>query len=62
MQQGHGGFVITLLRMLHFLVTIMVHLILIIAKNIFCVLGEGPTGDINGNVAAAEQKFRINFT
>ena len=31
-------------------------------KYFLCVLGEGPTGDINGNVAAAEQKFRINFT
>ena len=28
----------------------------------FLVLGEGPTGGINGSVGAAEKRFSINFT
>ena len=34
----------------------------IIARIIFLVLGEGPTDDINGSVGAAEQKFSVNFS
>ena len=30
-------------------------------KNIFLVLGERPTDDINRSVGAAKQKFSINF-
>ena len=31
-------------------------------KNIFLVLGVGPTDDINDSVGAAETNFNINFT
>ena len=30
-------------------------------ENIFLVLGEGPTGDINGSVGTREKKFISNF-
>ena len=31
-------------------------------KNIFLVLSEGPTDDINGCIGAAKKKFSINFS
>ena len=30
-------------------------------KNVFLVLGEGPTDNINGSIGATEQKLNINF-
>ena len=31
-------------------------------KNIFLILGEGPTDDINGSAGAEEKEFSINFS
>ena len=53
----------TLLEMLSFLVLIIVHhLILIIARITFLMLGLGPTYGINGSFGAPEKKFSFNFT
>ena len=30
-------------------------------ENIFLVLGDGPTGDINGSVGTTEKRFSSNF-
>ena len=38
------------------------HLILIIAKLFFLLLGEGPIDDINDSISAAEKKFSIIFS
>ena len=35
---------------------------LIVTKNNFLVLREGPTDGINDRIGATEQKFGINFT
>ena len=31
-------------------------------KNVFLVLGEGPTDDINGSIGAAQKRFSINLS
>ena len=31
-------------------------------KNIFFVLGEGPTDEVNDSIGATEKKFSINFS
>ena len=46
-----------------FLVLIIVyHLILIIAKIFFLILGEGLTFGLNGSFDSLEKKLSINFT
>ena len=37
------------------------HFIQVIIKNIFSVLDDGPTDDVNGSINAAGKNFRINF-
>ena len=57
MEKVHGVLVTTLLEMLQYLGLIIIcHLILIIEKNNFFVLGEGPTQGINDSTGAAEKK------
>ena len=41
---------------------IVCHLILIIKKNSFWLLGKGPTDGINGSTGAAEKIFSIVFS
>ena len=56
MVKVHGILVMTLLEMLKFVVWIKVpHLILIMEKKDFLVLGGGPTDGINGSTGAAEE-------
>ena len=57
MDKVYGVFVKTLLEMLQFLVLMIFHhLILIVEKNTFLVLGEGPTQGINDSTGAAKKK------
>ena len=44
------------------LLTIVHHLILILEKKAFLVLGESPANGINDNNGAAEKKFSTNFS
>ena len=58
MGKVHGVLVMTLLEMLWFQVLIIVyHLVLIIKKNNFSVLGKGPTQEINDSTGAAEKEI-----
>ena len=58
MGKVHGVLVMTLLEMLWFQVLIIVyHLVLIIKKNNFLVLGKGPTQEINDSTGAAEKEI-----
>ena len=41
---------------------IVSHLILIIAKIFFLILGEGPTFGLNGSFDTPEKKLSIKFT
>ena len=53
----------TLLGMLKFLFWIINHyLILVIAKILYLVLGEGSTNNINDNIGAIKKRFCINFS
>ena len=62
MEQVHEGLVMILLGTLHFLLLIVVyHLIQIIVRITFLVLGDVPTDDINGSIKTAEEHFSINF-
>ena len=61
--QVHGVFLMTLLGMLKFLFWIINHyLILVIAKILYLVLGEGSTNNINNNIGAIKKRFCINFS
>ena len=42
--------------------TIVYYFMLIIAKNIFLVLGEGDTFGINQSFDAPEKTFNVNFS
>ena len=50
-----------LLEMSQFLVLLFHHLILIVEKNKFLVLGEGPTQDIHDGNGAEEKKENTKF-
>ena len=63
MGQIHRVSAMTLVEMFQFLVLIILdHLIMIIKKNNFLVLGRRPTDDINDSVGTAEKKLSIGFT
>ena len=62
MEKVHGVLVMTLLKMLQFLVLIIVHPYTNNQKNNFSVLGEGPNEGINNSTGAAEKKISINVS
>ena len=62
MEKAHGVFIITLLKMLFFLVLIRVHYLILIRKMIFLGLGGGDISGINGGFGAPEKKFSISFS
>ena len=62
MEKVPGVLIMTLLEMLQFLMLIIFHnLILIIQKNNFLVLREGPTEGINGSVGTAEKNLVLTL-
>ena len=61
-EKVHGVLVTTFLQMSKFLVLLNIyHLILIIGKNDFLVLGQRPTGGIKDSICSAETKLVLNL-